>query len=291
VRTDRRRERFLEHPVRAFWTGVTLLGLVAVMAIVIPAGPLSIDRWWAEAMRDSEAPVLKDLALVFNALGSGLGRVPLLVAVGLVLVHTRRWFALVCFALLESLTSLSSALLKATVQRPRPPDGLVHPVGSAFPSGHAAYAAATCVALVLMFTVPGARRRWWWVLAAVGIAGMAWSRTYLQVHWLSDVVGGSALGIGIALLVLGGAQSVQSPDAPRLFRGSLRSRRWRVPRKPRSPANRLVIDTRSTAVPDPGSPGIVRLLDVEPTAEQRRSHASRLLNGQPLATEDREHLD
>ena len=35
---------------------------------------------------------------------------------------------------------------------------------------------------------------------------MAWSRTYLQVHWLSDVVGGSSLGVGFALTIFAGAQ-------------------------------------------------------------------------------------
>ncbi len=35
---------------------------------------------------------------------------------------------------------------------------------------------------------------------------MAWSRTYLQVHWLSDVIAGAMLGIGISLVVFGGAQ-------------------------------------------------------------------------------------
>ena len=199
-------ERFLEHPVRTFWFGVALIGLVVLMAIVVPAEPLAIDRHWSEAMKDIETPLLKNLALVFDALGRGVGRVPVLIVVGLILVRARRWLPLVCFALTEGLTSLSSGLLKAAVGRPRPPDGLIHPVGSAFPSGHAAYAGATFVALVLLFTAVGPRRRWWWMLVSVGIVGMAWSRTYLQVHWLSDVVAGSLLGIGIALLVFGGAQ-------------------------------------------------------------------------------------
>jgi len=29
---------------------------------------------------------------------------------------------------------------------------------------------------------------------------MAWSRTYLQLHWLSDVVAGALLGIGVTLV-------------------------------------------------------------------------------------------
>jgi undecaprenyl-diphosphatase len=107
----------------------------------------------------------------------------------------------------ETVTPLSSTLLKILVGRPRPPDGLVHPVGSSFPSGHAAYAGATCVALVLLFTVPGPHRwRWWWPLATLGVLGMAWSRTYLQVHWLSDVIGGSLLGVGVALATFASLQ-------------------------------------------------------------------------------------
>jgi undecaprenyl-diphosphatase len=76
---------------------------------------------------------------------------------------------------------------------------MLNPHGSSFPSGHAAYAGATAVALVLLFSGPDRKRPLWWALAAVFTAGMAWSRTYLQVHWLSDVFAGSLLGIAVTL--------------------------------------------------------------------------------------------
>jgi membrane-associated phospholipid phosphatase len=208
------RERFLQHPARAFWLGAVLLGLVTLMAIVIPADPLAIDERWSDAMNAIETAFLTDLALVFNWLGRGVGWILSLTIVGVVLLLARRWLALACFAAIETASSLGSGLMKAAVGRPRPPHELIHPVGSSFPSGHAAYAGATCVALVLLFTSPGPRRRWWWTLAAAGILGMAWSRTYLEVHWLTDVVGGSLLGVGISLVVLGGAQWWQ--DGPRI---------------------------------------------------------------------------
>ena len=199
------RERFVSHPFRGCASGAALLGVVALMAVLIPPERLSVDRRWWQAMGDAETSLLTHVALVFNWLGRGVGFTLMLVAVGIVLVRARRWLALAAFAVVEGLTSLSSALVKEAVARPRPPDGLVHPASSSFPSGHAAYAGATCVALVLLFTTPGARRRWW-ALAALGILGMAWSRTYLHAHWLSDVVGGSLLGIGTALLIFSGAQ-------------------------------------------------------------------------------------
>ena len=51
-----------------------MLALVVLIAILVPAGPLALDRSWSEAMHHLETPLLTDLALVFNWLGRGLGR-------------------------------------------------------------------------------------------------------------------------------------------------------------------------------------------------------------------------
>jgi membrane-associated phospholipid phosphatase len=198
-------ERFFARPSLALTVGGGLVALVVVLGLLIPGGPLNVDQRWSELMGDMRTEALDRLARVFNSLGRGLG-VVVLAAIGLVLARVRRWWALLAFAAAEGLTSLANALAKHLVERARPPDGLLHPHGSSFPSGHAAHAGATTVALVLLLTRPGRHRRIWWALALLGTAGMAWSRTYLQVHWLTDVVAGSLLGIGIALLTFAIAQ-------------------------------------------------------------------------------------
>jgi undecaprenyl-diphosphatase len=198
-----------------------MLALVVLIAVLVPSGPLALDRSWSEAMRDLETPFLTDLALVFNWLGRGIGRAVSLTLIGLILLRRRRRLALVAFAVTESLAPLLSVLLKVLVDRSRPPDGLVQPVGASFPSGHATYAGATCVAIVLLFTTPGTRRIWWWALASLGVVGMAWSRTYLQVHWLTDVIAGALLGSGISLLVFAIAQGAGSPAVAGLTRRGL----------------------------------------------------------------------
>ena len=88
---------------------------------------------------------------------------------------------------------------KAFFHRGRPPNELVATTGYSFPSGHAVAAAATAVALVLVLMAPGARRRKWEALAVLFAFVMAFSRVYLNAHWLSDVVAGVLLGTGVAL--------------------------------------------------------------------------------------------
>ena len=201
-----RAERFFSRPREAARAGAALIAAVGLGAILIPNGPLGIDQRWADAMKDIHSEFLRRVALVFNSLGIWPWRTVGLAAIACVLLATRRLLALVAFAVAEALAPLLSSLLKVLIDRPRPPGGLVHPVGSSYPSGHATDAGTTAVALVLLFTAAGPGRRPWWIAAGLVIAVMAWSRTYLQVHWLSDVVAGAALGIGVALVVFGAAQ-------------------------------------------------------------------------------------
>jgi undecaprenyl-diphosphatase len=198
----RREEHFFRHPARALGLGVGLLTVFIALAFAVPAQPLAVDKAWSELMTDIQSPALKVVALAFNYAGRGLIRGLTIAAIGVVLIHARRIVALVAYGLAEAVAPLISSVTKALVDRPRPPHAMLHASGASFPSGHVTYAAVTCVIVVLLFTT---RSRRWWSLAAAGIVGMAWSRTYLQDHWLSDVTAGAILGVAVALIVFGGA--------------------------------------------------------------------------------------
>ena len=209
----RGQERYLGSPTAALGLGAALISAVVVVGLAIPTGPRPLDRAWAELMADSQTDALHALALVFNALGRGLGLV-ILGAIGIVLVASRRWQALAAFVAAEGLTTLAVHLIKAAVARPRPPDQMLHVASASYPSGHTASAGATTVALVLLFTSPRHRRPWW-VLATIGTAAMAWSRTYLQVHWLTDVIAGAMLGVGVTLMIFGLTQLLRDRSSDR----------------------------------------------------------------------------
>ena len=88
-------------------------------------------------------------------------------------------------------------LIKFAVARARPDiDPLAVATGASFPSGHTTAAAAFYAAMALVLgRGRSPRHRSVLVGAAVGIAvGVGATRVLLGVHWLSDVVGGLALG-------------------------------------------------------------------------------------------------
>ena len=117
------------------------------------------------------------------------------------LLRTRRWSALTGWAVTVALGEISVGPLKSAVDRPRPGAAMTRTSMASYPSGHALAAATTAPGLVIALLPPGpARRRL--VAVAIPLAGAtALSRTFLNAHWLSDVLGGFALGTGYALTV------------------------------------------------------------------------------------------
>jgi membrane-associated phospholipid phosphatase len=95
--------------------------------------------------------------------------------------------------------SLVTNAIKEVVARARPAiDPAAAALGPSFPSGHSSTAAAFFAALALLAgRRRTARTRAALAGAAVGVAvAVACSRVMLDLHWVSDVVAGLALGWG-----------------------------------------------------------------------------------------------
>ena len=133
-------------------------------------------------------------------------------AFGLALtVLWRRALPFVLVLLADAAADGLSGLVKLAVGEHRPADPtalLALPHSRSFPSGHTAtsFACATVLSSLVPRAAPG-----FYVLAlAIGF-----SRIYVGVHWPLDVLGGAAVGVATALLLLAATRrrSARGPRA------------------------------------------------------------------------------
>ena len=98
-------------------------------------------------------------------------------------------------------------MMKVFFERVRPDDPLAGSAGHSFPSGHSFWA-VVIYGFIIYLVWTHARSRWLkiaaTVLLVVLILLIAWSRIVLNVHWMSDVLGGLAFGLtwlGVCLIL------------------------------------------------------------------------------------------
>lgn len=177
--------------------GVILAVGLGALLWVRGNGPLRIDDGWMADLAAIRGPALTWISDAMNFIGGGwfsIFVVPLGGA-ALFFLFGRRWAALVFIVAVAASAGLVQ-LLKTLFGRARPEDILVAVDPGSFPSGHTANAATIAVVLGLLLS-----RRWVWFAGVVWVIAMAFSRTYLGAHWLSDTIGGALLGAGVGLLV------------------------------------------------------------------------------------------
>ena len=158
-----------------------------------------VDDWFNDRMASVRVTPLVWMAKALAFAGSVWLNWPIRVVVMVLLAVRRRWLQLSAFVLAVATSEPLIGILKELYERPRPVGGLYATDSFSFPSGHAIAGAVTAVGIVIALLPPGPRRWRWEVQAAVFAGLMALSRTYLGVHWLSDVVGGTLLGVTLAV--------------------------------------------------------------------------------------------
>jgi undecaprenyl-diphosphatase len=202
----------LSAAIVVFVVGTALVAIVLVM-IHTNTGFARLDRS-ASLFGAHHATALSTRFLQFyTQLGGALVIVPLAVIVAIAETIRQRSVGVVAFlTLVVGGQFLVANVIKAIVDRARPDfDQLTGFSGPSFPSGHAVSSAACLAAFALVI----GRRRSIKVRAilaglAVGLAtGIACCRVMLGVHWLTDVLGGLALGwawFALCSIVFGGYQ-------------------------------------------------------------------------------------
>ena len=206
-----RKPRYLLSGAAISLLGYTLLAVLAAHQVLV-----DLDygvRTWVALLRYE---FLHLPMRVVTALGDSVGLIPL-IGLGMAVLWrvSRRWAIALPFLMLGA--GVLQYVTKWAANRPRPDEA---PWG--FPSGHVlSLAVFFGLAVWLVATASRRRRRWRIAAAAVSataVTAVAFSRLYLDRHWLSDLAGGLMAGMAYLLLAIWVVEVVivdrRGPTAP-----------------------------------------------------------------------------
>ena len=179
---------------------VSLAGYLALAVFAAQQQLFALDygmRSWVQLLRYEALRLPMELA---TGLGDRVGLIAMIaVAIPILWRLNRRW-ALALPVLMAGAGALQW-LAKAAAGRTRPDQA---PWG--FPSGHVLSLVVFFGLMIYLIAMASRQRRRWRALAslvaALPVVVVAFSRLYLDKHWLSDLAGGLTIGAAYLLLAI-----------------------------------------------------------------------------------------
>ncbi|GMR03715.1 MAG: bifunctional DedA family/phosphatase PAP2 family protein [Gammaproteobacteria bacterium] len=190
---------------------VVLIGaswiFLGILEDVVTGDPLvRVDRGVYQMLRGLRTPAADQVMTFFTELGDAAVILPLTISVILWLAWKRRWRTIAYWLAAVGFGVLVTMMLKQVLGLPRPVGLYAGGVFAySFPSGHATMSMVVYGFIAVLGAQGVAPGRRWIVYATAGllIGMIAFSRLYLGVHWLSDVLGGLSLGLAwVSLLAI-----------------------------------------------------------------------------------------
>ena len=183
---------------RLITSALLFLALFVSLAVLTAEPRFDVDRDTRALVGLTRSPGLDASMRAITVLGEAAGLVPLIAAMSLLFLWRGRRRLAIALPVIMAGTGVLQLAAKWAVDRPRPN---LAPWG--YPSGHVLSLVVLLGLLVYLLHATPMRRRWRQAgtsLACSVLSAVAFSRLYLDVHWLSDLFGGLALGLAYLLL-------------------------------------------------------------------------------------------
>jgi len=203
--------------------GTLILSTAAFIELLDEAGAsrdlMALDNAVYHALQWLRTPWMDALMVAVTQLGDWQVLLAVFIVILAWLLVHRRWSAALHWLAAAAFAQALIQVVKLTTAVARPADVYSGASAFAFPSGHATSSTVVYgfLAVLVARELPPARRWLAYAVAAPFIALIAFSRLYLGVHWLSDVLAG--LSLGLAWVALLGIAYRRHPAAALSWRG------------------------------------------------------------------------
>lgn len=158
----------------------------------------NLDIWINEFFHSHIYSTLVFIMKIISDIFSPLSLSALSILMIVYFIHKSKWRYAVITFLSAGGGLIISAFVKELIARPRPEFALITEYDYSFPSGHALMVTVFFTLIIYFFARSIKSILWREIsisLSVLAIILTMFSRVYLEVHWLSDVVAGCSLGL------------------------------------------------------------------------------------------------